>query len=157
MGYNRLPATNFAFFRLLPGIRGARVCAGLSRCSAQVFRALGNSKRVPPRRCNFRWNLSLLLLFTIFAHAQTSQFLFDGNGNLLVQSANIDAPPQITGQPQNRVVDAGATASFFVVATGALPLTYQWRFNGTDIGGATDDTLLLQNVSTNNEGEFRVV
>src|SRR5688572_30431232 len=35
----------------------------------------------------------LVLLFAHVAHAQISQFLFDGNGNLLVQSANLNAPP----------------------------------------------------------------
>jgi hypothetical protein len=99
----------------------------------------------------------LVLLFTRLAHAQTSQFLFDANGNLLVQSANLNVLPQITGQPQNRVVGPGETATFSVVAKGGLPLSFQWRFNGTDIGGATGDALFLQNVSTNNEGQYTVV
>lgn len=148
---------NFDFSRLLPEFRGARDCPGWSRFGAQVFRALRDSKRLPPRRCNFSWSLSLLLLFTNLAHAQTSQFLFDDNGNLQVQSANLNVPPQITGQPQNRVAGPGDLSSFSVVAKGALPLTFQWQFNGTDIGGATGDALFLQNVSTNNEGEYRVV
>jgi hypothetical protein len=107
------------------------------------------------------WPLSsvvaLLLLLATMARAQTSQFLFDANGNLIVQSSALNAPPQITGQPQNRIVDAGATVSFSVVAKGSLPLTSQWRFNSVDIGGANNDTLLLQNVSTNNEGLYSVV
>jgi hypothetical protein len=98
-----------------------------------------------------------ILLTATSTHAQDSQFLFDANGNLLVQSASINAPPQITRQPQNRTVGPGETASFFVVAADTRALSYQWRFNSTDIGGATGDALLLQNVSTNNEGEFRVV
>ena len=67
------------------------------------------------------------------------------------------APPQIIGQPQNRIVAPGEFASFSVVAADTRSLAYQWRFNGTNISGATNDAVLLQNVSTNNEGEYRVV
>ncbi len=35
-------------------------------------------------------------------------------------------------------------------------LAYQWRFNDTNIPGATADALLLTNVSTNNRGERRL-
>ena len=101
---------------------------------------------------------ALILLFTTFAPAQDSQFFFDPNGNLFVQAAATTAPPQIIGQPQNRMVAPGGSASFLVVAADTRALTYQWRFNGVPLGGsATNDTVLLQNVSTNNEGEYRVV
>src|SRR6185503_9037512 len=47
---------------------------------------------------------------------------------------------------------------FFVVAADTRALTYQWRFNGVPLGGsATNDAVLLPNVSTSNEGEYRVV
>jgi hypothetical protein len=44
--------------------------------------------------------------------------------------------PTITVQPSNQTVTAGANATFSVTATGS-GLTYQWRRNGTNIGGAT--------------------
>ena len=46
-------------------------------------------------------------------------------------------PPTITTQPQNLSVLPGASASFWVSATGTSPLTYQWKKNGSDIPGAT--------------------
>jgi len=102
--------------------------------------------------------MALLLLLSSFAHAQDSQFFFDPNGNLFVQTAEITAPPEIIGQPQNRIVAPGDSASFFVVASDTRALTYQWRFNGVPLGGnATNDALLLQNPGTNNEGEYPVV
>jgi hypothetical protein len=101
--------------------------------------------------------VALLFLLTIFARAQDSQFLFDPNGNLFVQTGASTAPPQIIGQPQNRMVAPGDSASFFVVAKDTRALTYQWRFNGANIPGATNDAVLLQNISTNNEGEYRGV
>lgn len=69
--------------------------------------------------------VALILLFTTFARAQDSQFFFDPNGNLLVQTAATTAPPQIIGQPQNQIVAPGGSASFFVVAADTRALTYQ--------------------------------
>jgi hypothetical protein len=45
--------------------------------------------------------------------------------------------PSITTQPANQAVTAGQTATFSVVATGTAPLSYQWRKNSSNIGGAT--------------------
>jgi len=69
--------------------------------------------------------VALILLFTTFARAQDSQFFFDPNGNLLVQTAATTAPPQIIGQPQNQIVAPGGSASFFVVAADTRAPTYQ--------------------------------
>lgn len=99
----------------------------------------------------------LFVLFTSATHAQDSQFLFDPNGNLFAQTAAVTFPPRILGQPQNRIVAPGEAASFSVVAVDTRALAYQWRFNGTNISGVTNDALLRQNVSTNHEGEYRVV
>ena len=45
--------------------------------------------------------------------------------------------PTIVTPPASATVNAGNTASFAVAVTGTGPLTYQWRKNGTAIGGAT--------------------
>ncbi len=45
--------------------------------------------------------------------------------------------PTITAQPVNQTVTVGQTATFSVTATGTAPLSYQWRKNGMNIGGAT--------------------
>src|SRR3954463_5484293 len=100
---------------------------------------------------------ALALLLLTAARAQDSQFLFDPNGNLLVQSAENSALPQIIGQPQNRIVAPGEATSFFVMVGNTRALTYQWQFNSADITRATNDALLLQNVMTNNEGQYTVV
>ncbi len=44
--------------------------------------------------------------------------------------------PSITTQPTDQSIAAGQTASYSVTATGAAPLSYQWRRNGTAIAGA---------------------
>ncbi|MGH9715118.1 MAG: pyrrolo-quinoline quinone [Candidatus Acidiferrales bacterium] len=45
--------------------------------------------------------------------------------------------PTITTQPANRAVAVGQTATFTVVATGAAPLSYQWKKDTANIAGAT--------------------
>ena len=65
-------------------------------------------------------------------------------------------PPTIIIQPVSQTNYVGTTASFTVTATGTLPLNYQWNFNGTNIGGATNATLTLPNVQLTNAGNYVV-
>jgi hypothetical protein len=125
--------------------------------SPRLCARLGRSGFLSPSRAHWPRIATIVLQFAFFASAQDSQFLFDPNGNLFVQTAAASTPPQVIGQPQIRIVAPGEATSFFVVAADTRALTYQWRFNGTNIGGTTNDALLLQNVSTNNEGSYAVV
>ena len=54
----------------------------------------------------------------------------------------------ITVQPLSVTVNGGGTVAFTVTATSANPPTYQWTKNGTNISGATSDTLILSSVGT---------
>ena len=64
--------------------------------------------------------------------------------------------PAITQQPQNTEVPVGQTATFSVAGTGIT--SYQWRKNGSDIGGATSATYTTPvTVSGDNGAIFRVV
>lgn len=66
--------------------------------------------------------------------------------------------PFITAQPQSQTVTMGGAASFSVVATGTLPLHYQWWFNGTElIDGATGSSLTITNVQLAAAGLYSVV
>ena len=65
--------------------------------------------------------------------------------------------PVITTQPTNQTVTAGGTAAFSVTASGTLPLCYQWKFNGTNLSGATNTTLVLTNVQPSQSGNYTVL
>lgn len=132
-----------------------RVEKSLMAKSANAERAFGHSSCCPSL-CLLAAS-ALLILLPHVAFGQAREFAFDANGNLHLQSAEISAPPQILSQPQLQVVPPRALASFFVVAANTRGLGYQWRFNGTNISGATADTLLLTNVGATNEGQYAVV
>ena len=52
---------------------------------------------------------------------------------------------------------AGSNVTFSVVAGGQLPLSYQWQFNGTNIANATNASLTLTGLTTNQTGNYSVV
>lgn len=67
------------------------------------------------------------------------------------------APPSITAQPQNLVVNMTSNAVFSVVAVGSAPLSFEWRKDGVVLNGATNASLILSNVQTNQAGNYAVV
>src|SRR5436190_614433 len=91
----------------------------------------------------------------------------DASGSVNPYSLTMDAnksvnavfvqPVTITGQPQNVSVAEQGTANFSVTASGAAPLSYAWRFNGTPIAGATATNLSITNVQPSNGGAYDVV
>ena len=71
------------------------------------------------------------------------------------------AVPTITTQPQNRSIPTGQTATLFVAASGAGPLTYQWFSGGTPssgtlIPGATSATFTTPPLSVTQTYSVRV-
>jgi beta-lactamase superfamily II metal-dependent hydrolase len=78
-----------------------------------------------------------------------------------VTSANavltVRVPPSITTQPASQTVTAGGNVTFSVSATGTAPLSYQWRFNGANIAGATAASLAKSNVQSGDAGNYSVV
>jgi hypothetical protein len=65
--------------------------------------------------------------------------------------------PTITSQPQSLTVTVGSSATFSVTATGTAPLTYQWRFNGTPISGATASSYTIASAQASQAGTYSVV
>lgn len=69
----------------------------------------------------------------------------------------VNGAPTITAQPQDQVVAQGANATFTVEAASDVAISYQWKLNETGLPGATNATLQLNRVTTNQAGAYRVV
>jgi hypothetical protein len=69
----------------------------------------------------------------------------------------VGEPPVILTQPVDRAVNLGAALSLSVTASGAAPLTYQWRKGDAAISGATAATYTVASTQLVHEGVYTVV
>lgn len=84
-------------------------------------------------------------------------YIEDSNGNGVLDSGETCwVSPVILTQPTNQNVMMGNNASFGVVATSPTPMSYQWRFNGTNIAGANNSNLRITNVLSRDAGTYSV-
>ena len=60
-------------------------------------------------------------------------------------------------QPVTQHAAAGTSVTFSVGADGQEPLDYQWQFNGQDIAGETNSSLLLNSVTAASSGGYAVI
>jgi hypothetical protein len=81
---------------------------------------------------------------------------------LISPGANVPSAPQLQQLPfaQTRFPGGGGggtNVEFRVVATGSLPLSYQWLRNSTNLDAATNSVLTLTNVSASDAGTYQVL
>jgi hypothetical protein len=82
---------------------------------------------------------------------------YTASANSAQAGATTLTPPAITNQPVSLVVTAGQNATFSVAAAGSPPLSYQWRFNTTNLAGATASSFTRTNVQPTDAGDYSVV
>jgi hypothetical protein len=70
-------------------------------------------------------------------------------------AAVADSLPVFSIQPTNMTVSPGSTATLVASAAGAT--SYQWRFMGLDISGATGSALQISSTQTSNSGYYNVI
>jgi hypothetical protein len=80
-----------------------------------------------------------------------------GTVTSLVAILTVYVAPEIQTQPTDVAVNQGSNASFSVVPSGSAPFSYQWSFNGTSLSHATNSSLTLANVQSNQAGSYSVV
>ncbi len=80
-------------------------------------------------------------------------------GTLISSNAQltVNVGPGITTQPQDANVNQGSNAIFTVTATGTPNPAFQWRFNGTNISGATDSAYTQANAQPGDAGAYSVL
>jgi hypothetical protein len=80
------------------------------------------------------------------------------SATLTVEASVVPVAPSITTQPVSQTVTAGQSATFFVVATGTEPLSYQWKNGNRSIKGATSAAYTIPTTTTGDSGsQFKVV
>jgi len=82
-------------------------------------------------------------------------------GGITTNGLVTNGPPIITSNPSNTNALTNSDASFSVIAVGAAPLAFQWRFNSNNIGStnatATTPAVTLTNVDSGNAGFYDVI
>ncbi|MFM1770747.1 MAG: hypothetical protein RJA22_3276, partial [Verrucomicrobiota bacterium] len=64
--------------------------------------------------------------------------------------------PFIAAQPVSQVLSEGSTLNLSVTVTGTPPFALQWQFNGADLPGATNASLVVPGATTNLSGSYTV-
>lgn len=77
--------------------------------------------------------------------------------DLSFSADSVPVPPILTSEPQSQVDFGGNAATLSVSATGNSSLSYQWQFDGVNVPGATNSTLVLSNLTSANQGTYDVV
>jgi hypothetical protein len=72
-------------------------------------------------------------------------------------AVQIAGAPTIIIQPLGRVVPVGSQVAFNVAACGNSPFAYLWQFNGANLPGQTNATLVLTNLQIAQSGNYRVL
>jgi len=83
----------------------------------------------------------------------------NNSGSVTSQLATLTVllPASIVQQPVSLTVTQGGGASFAVAAAGDSPLSYQWRFNGSNLSGATASNYTIASAQATNAGNYNVV
>ncbi len=123
---------------LIPYIRGCRNDDPVQQKRIEIFRLAQADNQAKVR---FR-----------LMQAGTGSWFFDVDDFGLYEINT----PVISTQPQSQTVDAATPATFTVVASSASPLTYQWRFQGSAIIGATNSSYTIPSAAVTNAGQYQV-
>ena len=92
------------------------------------------------------------------AQATVNVAIGEVTGNMYQQDFVLDPTTSVTiaAEPVSQGVSLGGDATFTVVANGTPPLSYQWRFWGTNLAGATDSSYTRSQVQLADAGPYSV-
>ncbi len=131
-----------------------------------TFRAVAAGYPIPTLQWQFNGvdiegatNFNLSLINVQAAQAGAYTVIASNSLGVVTQVATlmvVDSAPVIIAQPESQTVTYGLNATFQVNVQGTAPLHYQWQFNGVDIAGETNATLVLDPVTANQAGVYTV-
>jgi len=90
---------------------------------------------------------------------QYQAVVYNSSGVMASSSATLTVvvPVKILQHPVSQDVTLGTNVTFSVTAVSSRPVTYQWRLNGMDIGGATANSYTISGVQLVHEGNYSVL
>jgi hypothetical protein len=91
-----------------------------------------------------------------FAQSGTGSWYF-GIDDVGFYSVDRVAPPFVTVTPTNQVEAQGNAVLLTPSIFGIGPFTYQWQFNGVNLPGQTNESLVLTNVQPGQSGSYSLV
>ena len=94
---------------------------------------------------------------SITSSAPTLTFQIDSHMEVSALFNKAPIPLEIVKGPVSLSVLGGTNATFEVVAKGEPPITYQWRFQGTNVPFATNSVLLIDNTGIAHAGFYDVI
>jgi alpha-tubulin suppressor-like RCC1 family protein len=78
-------------------------------------------------------------------------------GSMFTTALVGDGPPWFPPAAARYTGLAGMPAALLASASGGLPMTFQWQWNGTNLPGATNALLAFTNLALNQGGTYRLV
>jgi hypothetical protein len=91
------------------------------------------------------------------ATIRASNDIGTGTATLNITIASPNVAPTFTIQPASQTVSPGGSVVFTASATGQPAPTFQWKFNGANIAGATGTTLTISSARLADAGSYTVV
>ena len=103
-------------------------------------------------------NLTLALDSLQLSEAGSYSIISSNNFGVVSNAVTITVTPTvITELPTNQIALIDGEASFSIGVEAFIPLSYQWQFDGTDIDGATTNSLSLTNLQYSQQGTYSVI
>lgn len=90
------------------------------------------------------------------AISPSGQLYIADRGNNAIRTSATVLPPLFATQPATQTLVSGSTA-VFTAAADSTATSYQWQFNGANLAGATNSTLVVSNATSANAGNYTVV
>jgi glucose/arabinose dehydrogenase len=107
-----------------------------------------------PQKTTFASNLEGALNYIKVGKDGNLYYFSISQNSLYKITYSNNSAPTITSHPASTTVPAGQNVTFNVSASGATPLNYQWKKNGTNISGANAASYTITNVQSSHAGQY---
>jgi hypothetical protein len=121
---------------------------------------------------SYNWYKNSSLIVGALSSSYTASYKLSDSGSQFIVSVKnfttpvsasailtvFDTPLGFVSQPVSQTVNPGfSSVTFTVQASGRLPISYQWRKNGTNIFGETTQSLTLSNIQETDDASYDVI